>query len=408
MGSNVRIIAALWFMVLVNYLERVAVGFAGPSMMEGLGIGPDEFGLVLSSFGIGYLLAQIPGGLVADRIGAKALLVIGPLLWALFTGLTGLASSLIALIIVRVCFGFSEGLSNTSMYKMIGDSIDPKDRSKVLGICTTAIPLAPAFAGGLIGALVVSFGWQAMFLFMTIPALLVSLVCYFLLPGTIRFAGLPGRGPMDSRAEQTASISFGQLLKQPSLWLFSLAAFAWNIPYWGFLGWMPSYLSISQGIDIKSVGLLGSLIYVFAFFGLLAGGWLGSTLFENRCPQLIAVFFGCAGLGLIAAYNGHTLAVVIGGLSVAAFFLFGASAPVGKTALDMAPANHRAAYVGTYNTTGHLGGALAPAAIGWLVQSTSSFASGFGLMVAGLAVAAFCFLCLASASRARQAYNLDT
>lgn len=69
MKSKFGLIFALWFLALVNYLERVAMSFAGPSIMSSLAMPAAEFGVVLSSFGIGYMLAQIPGGLVADRWG---------------------------------------------------------------------------------------------------------------------------------------------------------------------------------------------------------------------------------------------------------------------------------------------------------------------------------------------------
>lgn len=388
MNLRYRVLSALWFLALVNYLERVAIGFAGPSIMQSLNLTTGQFGIILSSFGVGYLLAQLPGGLLADRLGARVMLVVGPLLWALFTGLTGIVSSLVGLVIVRICFGFSEGLSNSSVYKTIGDTFEAKHRARALGIFSTAIPLAPAFAGAAIGALILKFGWQDMFLIMVIPSLLAAMGCYLALP-----AGRGSRAAQSGQAAEPAE-PFIAVLRRPSLWVFSLAAFCWNIPYWGFLGWMPTYLSSAQQIDLKSIGILGSLIYIFAFVGLLVIGWLGSSTFERKCPQLVMACFIGAGLGLVLAYRGGSLTLVISGLSVAAFCMFGASGPVGKIALDLAPARHRASYVGTYNTAGHIGGALAPAVIGWLVGSTGSFAAGFAFMIVALCVAAFCFLAL--------------
>ena len=61
-----RVIAALWYLLLVNYLDRVAMGFGGPAIMKSLSMSPADFGLILSSFGLGYLLAQIPGGVIAE------------------------------------------------------------------------------------------------------------------------------------------------------------------------------------------------------------------------------------------------------------------------------------------------------------------------------------------------------
>ena len=91
-------------------------------MMKSLGMDAGTFGIVLSSFALGYFLSQIPGGLLADRWGARAVVVVGPLLWAVFTGMTGFVSTVAALVAVRVLFGVSEGLSNSASYKLIGDN----------------------------------------------------------------------------------------------------------------------------------------------------------------------------------------------------------------------------------------------------------------------------------------------
>jgi MFS family permease len=279
--------AALWFLVLVNYLDRVAMSFAGPAIMTSLSLTPADFGIVLSSFGIGYVLAQIPGGLIADRWGAKALLVGGPVLWAVFTGPTGLVTTVGAFVVVRICFGLSEGLSTTSVYKIIGENFDAKERSRVLAICSTAIPLAPAFTGAFVGKLIGAYGWQAMFLIMTVPALMSSLLCYMLIPGEKPAPAAPLVAPAIGKTDRLGeNASFRSVLGRRSLWALSLAALAWNITYWGYLSWMPSYLVLSHHIDLKALGPLGGIPYLFAFVGLLFGGWLGSAALHRHCPQL--------------------------------------------------------------------------------------------------------------------------
>ena len=56
MTGKYRIVFAIWFVTVVNYMERVVMGFAGPSVMQTLHIDPATFGVVLSSFAVGYLL----------------------------------------------------------------------------------------------------------------------------------------------------------------------------------------------------------------------------------------------------------------------------------------------------------------------------------------------------------------
>src|SRR5258708_14206 len=261
-------IAAIWLWMLVNYLDRVAISFAGPSIMKSLSLSPASFGIVLSSFGIGYLLSQIPGGLVTDRWGAKPVLVIGPLLWAFFTGLTGLVSTMAGFVIVRVLFGISEGLSVPALHRLVGDRFEPRERARALGIGLTALAIAPAAAGPFVGKLVASFGWQMMFISMTVPALLAALASQLLIPAR-------GRGDRPRTLDRSGrSGSFREVLSERSFWLIAGSYCCYNVAFWGYLGWMPSYLALAHKIDLKSAGPIAGIPYVFAFLGLLFWGWL--------------------------------------------------------------------------------------------------------------------------------------
>ena len=66
-----RIAALLLLGTAVNYLDRVNISVAAPSMMAHTGMQKDQFGLVFSSFLLGYALMQIPAGISCDRGSPK-------------------------------------------------------------------------------------------------------------------------------------------------------------------------------------------------------------------------------------------------------------------------------------------------------------------------------------------------
>ncbi|GGF50910.1 MFS transporter [Aliidongia dinghuensis] len=380
MDGKTKIIAALWFFQVANYLDRVAISFAGPSIMADLSLDLARFGVVLSCFGIGYFLAQVPGGLLADRWGAKPLLIIAPLFWALFTGMTGLVAGVAGFIAVRTCFGLSEGISNACCYKVIGDHFDAERRARAIGFWATAFAVGPAFAGPLVSALLAAHGWRSVFFLMAAPALVAALV-------NARY--IPAR-----RAERTGIVpagaegSFAAALRQPALWLMSIVYFAFNIAYWGYLSWMPSYLAQAHHVDIKALGLVGGIPYIAALGGLLLAGWLASgPCLRHRAPLLLGSYLS-AGAFLYLAYEAPSLPLSLAGLSGAAFFLYGGLSPFGAIVLDLAPARCRAAYAGIVNTAGQVGGATAPVVVGFLVGVSGNFSSGFGLMIGSLVLAA--------------------
>jgi ACS family hexuronate transporter-like MFS transporter len=397
MNRKIRVVAALWFFVMANYLDRVAISFAGPSIMKSLAISPGSFGVVLSSFGLGYMLAQIPGGLLADRWGAKMMLVVGPIFWALFTGATGLVSTVAGLAVARFCFGLSEGISNSSIPKVIGDTFSSLERARAISICFTALAVAPALAGPLVGTLLNAYGWQAVFVVLMAPALLAALINFLVIPAP-QAPSEPAPGMPQAGDEG----SLGDLLRQPGLWLMALAHFSYNIAYWGYLGWMPSYLVSAHNINLKALGPLGGIPYIFAFLGMLLVGWLDGRWLHRYRPQFVACVFVAGGLSLFFAYRADTLAMSLAGLSGAALCLYGAQGPFAAIMLDLAPVRSRATFAGTVTTAAQIGGFVAPLVIGFLVDATGTFAAGFGFMIVALCVTAASQLAVMPFLRARR------
>ena len=392
MSIKTKVLAALWLFQVVNYLDRVAISFAGPSIMKSLSLGPQQFGIVLGSFSVGYFLAQIPGGLLADRWGAKALLVIAPLFWALFTGATGLVAGLAGFLVVRACFGVAEGMSNAACYKVIGDNFTSQERAGAAAIWITAFAVAPAFAGPLVGSLLTSLSWQTVFMLLAIPGLIAAFVNFLAIPGNAQPLAR-GTGQADPVAKEPKTV-LRKILRDPALWIISIAYFCFNIAYWGYLGWMPSYLASAHGINVKSMGMLGGIPYIFAILGLLVSGWLGSTVLYRFRAHLLGGSYVLAALSLYLAYSATTLTSSLAGLSSAAFFLYGGLSPFGAILLDLAPESGRAAYSAFCSTVGQIGGASAPVVIGFLVGASGTFAGGFTFMVIALCIGAVCMLVL--------------
>ncbi|CAG9266140.1 Sugar phosphate permease [Paraburkholderia unamae] len=401
MKEQTKILAALWLFQAINNMDRVALSFAGPSIMKSLSMDTKTFGMVLSSFTMGYFIAQIPGGLLADRIGSKILLVISPIFWAIFTGATGLVSGLAGFMLVRVSLGLAEGLSNSSCYKVFGEHFNSQERTRAIAIWCTAMAIGPACVGPLIGALLVHFKWQSVFQMLAIPSLIVAVTMYVFIPKRGAKTDAHVLAGIDI---QTTGVDRGaarSILRDRNLWLITGAYFLYNIAFGGYLGWMPTYLASAHGIDMKSIGMLGGVAYALAFFGLLVHGWLGGRVFYRHRPQLLACSYILTAVGLIGAYRATSVWGALCGLSVTAFFLYGGLSCFGAILLELAPAQTRATYSGFCSTLGQCGGVIAPFAIGWMVNATGKFDNGFALMAISLCLAACCVLALIPAILAK-------
>src|SRR5690242_7565558 len=83
---------------LINYLDRAVLGIAAPPLARDLHLGPDALGLLFSAFSWTYVAAQVPGGVLLDRLGTRLVYGLAVGFWSLFTLLQGAVSGFAALL----------------------------------------------------------------------------------------------------------------------------------------------------------------------------------------------------------------------------------------------------------------------------------------------------------------------
>src|ERR1700722_1857102 len=103
------VLLLLCLMYFITYLDRVDVGTAAAGFSKEFGLNNTQIGLVFSAFAYPYLLFQIIGGWISDRVGARRTLIACGIIWASATILSGLAGGLTSLLLARILLGFGEG-----------------------------------------------------------------------------------------------------------------------------------------------------------------------------------------------------------------------------------------------------------------------------------------------------------
>ena len=110
-----RSVPAYWIIglfVFVNtmicYFDRVNFSVAAPTIMKLFHWDMGVLGLAMSMFGVGYILTQIPAGLLGDRFGGRKVLAAGSVGWSFFTLLTPFAGTPLLMYLVRGLLGLTE------------------------------------------------------------------------------------------------------------------------------------------------------------------------------------------------------------------------------------------------------------------------------------------------------------
>src|SRR5215831_18368896 len=103
-----RVVLLLFGLTALTYIDRICISLVGVRIKADLGLTNEQFGWVLASFALAYALFEIPSGALGDRFGPRIVFIRIVLLWSVFTALTGLATGLLSLIIIRFLFGIGE------------------------------------------------------------------------------------------------------------------------------------------------------------------------------------------------------------------------------------------------------------------------------------------------------------
>ncbi|HEX8640106.1 MAG TPA: MFS transporter [Allosphingosinicella sp.] len=185
---------ALFVLVLVyivNFIDRQILSILVGDVKRDLDVSDAQIGFLYgTAFAVFYALFGIPLGRLADSWYRGRLMAMGLALWSSMTALSGFANSFGMLAAARIGVGIGEASASPAAYSMISDSFSKERRATALSIYSSGLYIGGALSLP-IGGLVLSrwnaaypdpaaaplglAGWQAAFLAVGIPGLLLAL-----------------------------------------------------------------------------------------------------------------------------------------------------------------------------------------------------------------------------------------
>ena len=163
---------------IVNYLDRTSFSIANTSIRADLGLSGTRIGALLSAFSLAYGIAQLPIGLMLDRLGSRVILAAGMFVWSLAQMATGLVSSFGGFMATRISLGAGEAPMMPCGVKVMNDWFGVRDRGLPTGLLTASNTLGVTLAPPVLTVIMLAFGWRAMFVSVGLFSLLLSLAWY--------------------------------------------------------------------------------------------------------------------------------------------------------------------------------------------------------------------------------------
>src|SRR6202522_2832399 len=166
----------LFFIVVINYLDRSNISIVGPQLSRTLNLTPVKLGVVLSGFGWTYVALQIPCGWLVDRVHPRYLFgcILG--LWSLATLSVGLATGFLGLLFLRLAVGAFESPAYPINNRVVTTWFGENERAGAIGFYTSGQFVGLAFLTPLLSWIEVSYGWRSVFFFTGLAGLLWSVV----------------------------------------------------------------------------------------------------------------------------------------------------------------------------------------------------------------------------------------
>lgn len=127
------------------------------------GINATQAGLYMSAFFAGYLVTQIPGGIMADRYQPKYILIACTILGGAMTALMSRITSYEMGLVIRVITGISSGCVMAQCSKVVALTFAPQERASAMGVVLASPPFGITLAQSLGAPLNQAFGWRTTF-----------------------------------------------------------------------------------------------------------------------------------------------------------------------------------------------------------------------------------------------------
>jgi MFS family permease len=391
------VLAMLCVMYLITYVDRVNISTAAGNIQKELGLSNTQLGLVFSAFAYPYLLFQVTGGWIGDRLGPRKTLFWCGMIWAAATIMTGFVSSLSTLFIARVALGFGEGATFPTATRAMQYWTPANKRGFAQGLAHAFARLGNAVTPPLIAALMAWLSWRGSFVALGLASLAWGAVWALYFRNEPRdhpditeaeLASLPPR-PVHAQPQ----VPWGPLLRR--MWPVTLTYFCYGWSLWLYLNWLPLFFKNSYNLDIKNAALFASGVFFAGVVGDSLGGILSDRILKKtgdvRLARLSVVVTGFAGalLSLLPILFIHDIMIVALCLSGGFFFAELVIGPIWSVPMDIAP-KYSGTAAGLMNTGSALAAIVSPLVAGYVIDVTGNWYLPFLMSIGLLLLGGFC------------------
>jgi len=425
-----RLLPLLFLSYVIAYVDRNNVAVAKLTMSKDLpAFTEGVFGFGMGIFFLGYFLLEIPGSLLVERWSARKWICRIMVSWGFMAALTAAVTTPNQFYAVRFLLGLAEAGFFPGVIVYLTHWFPSRDRAKALSCFLVATPFAQMISPKISNAilkigttemidgvphvhpqLLGMVGWQWVYIFWGIPAVIMGVAVLWLLtdrPRQAKWLTPDEQEALEAELERERAISSRgkrmtvfEALSHPKVLLLALAYFLTVTGSYGIEFFMPTVLKDWYHLDLNKLTWLIILPPTLALGAQIFGGWSSDHFKERRFHASLPILMGASAIAIAPFTQGNLV------LTVMCFMLAFAGCKMYMPAFWSLPSlfltqSAAAGSIGLINSVGNLGGFLGPSILGYVKSTTGSFAGGLFYLACSMTVSATIILCLGVGHRAK-------
>ena len=413
---SARLVPFVALMFFINYLDRTAIGFAGPNgMTQDLAMTAAQFGFASGVFFIGYIILEIPSNLALHKFGARIWLARIMISWGIVATLFTWVSSATGLYWLRFLLGVAEAGFFPGAILFLSMWVPARHRAKILSLFYLAQPLTTAIGAPIAGALIQAHGvffglegWRFMFLGVGLPAILIGIAALFYLkdkPTDATWLTTEEQEWLTAELAREATAtgarekhSVRSVFNNGRVWTLALIYFGFVYGLYALGFFLPTIVSgfkatLGESFTPVLQGLVTAIPYVIAAVAL----YLWSTDVHRRGLKpwhiVIPAIAGAVTVPVALFAGSPVLTIAI--VTVTACAIFAALPNFWTLPTQFLTGAAAAAGVALINTIGNIAGFSAGYVTGWLHDITGAYTVPMFVVGGAMALSAILMILLA-------------
>jgi len=379
-----QVFGITWLAYAGFYLTRKSfsvakIELAKPGVM---GLSKADMSWIDGANSVAYAAGQFAWGMLGDKFGTRAVILIGMLVSVITALLSGSSKTVLMLGLLLCVQGLVQASGWAPLAKNMGEFFSRRERGRVMGWWCTSYAFG-GFVASSLAALAIKWGggWRYAFWVPALALLVVWLLFMAFQRNRPEDAGLPSIEEYHGEPEAVIVADatpveetegswkiVGDVLRNRMVWLLAAVYFLVKPTRYLLLYWSPVYVNERLDTGTTESGVLGSMFDLAGPIGTLAGGYISDRVFQSkRMPVAVIALMSLAVLMLMFPYLPLTRLAIAGGLFAAGFLIYIPDSLIsGTAAIDFGTKKGASTASGVINGFGSLGQIIGVTMPGWI------------------------------------------